>query len=288
VAGALEPGRKMATKRTSKTKQRGEDNGEQSGPRPFWSGTLTFGLVSVPVNLFPANKSSRAPLRMLSPGGEPLARKYYSEKTERQLDADQMVRGYEIDKGKYVVVTDEELDRLAPEKSRDIDLKTFVPEDSIPPVYFERGYFLTPNEGSEKAYKLLAETMEKEGKAGLATFVMRGKEYLVAIFAEHGILRAETMRFPDELRSPADVGLPKKQKAPATMVRKFEKLISTKSKKQLSPRKLEDEQTERLLKLVKKKSGQRKNIIEVETERRDEGKVIDLMAVLKKSLAGKS
>jgi DNA end-binding protein Ku len=242
----------------------------------------------VPVNLFPANKSSRAPLRMLSPGGEPLARKYYSEKTERQLDADQMVRGYEIDKGKYVVVTDEELDRLAPEKSRDIDLKTFVPADSIPPVYFERGYFLTPNEGSEKAYKLLAETMEKEGKAGLATFVMRGKEYLVAIFAENGILRAETMRFPDELRSPEDVGLPKKQKAPATMVRKFEKLISTKSKKQLSPRKLEDEQTERLLKLVKKKSGQRKNVIEVETERRDEGKVIDLMAVLKKSLAGKA
>ena len=189
-----------------------EENGEQSGPRPFWSGTLTFGLVSVPVNLFPANKSSRAPLRMLSPGGEPLARKYFSEKTERPLDADQMVRGYEIDKGKYVVVTDEELDRLAPEKSRDIDLKTFVPEESIPPVYFDRGYFLTPASGSEKAYKLLAETMEKGGKAGLATFVMRGKEYLVAIFAEHGILRAETMRFPDELRSPADVGLPKKRK----------------------------------------------------------------------------
>jgi DNA end-binding protein Ku len=278
----------MATRRTSKTKQRTEENDEQSGPRPFWSGTLTFGLVSVPVNLFPANKSSRAPLRMLGPEGEPLARKYYSEKTERQLDADEMVRGYEIDKGKYVVITDDELDRLAPEKSRDIDLKIFVPEDSIPPVYFERGYFLTPAAGSEKAYKLLAETMEKEGKAGLATFVMRGKEYLVAIFAEHGILRAETMRFPDELRSPADVGLPKKKKAPPAMVRKFEKLISTKSKKQLSPRKLEDEQTERLLKLVKKKSGQRKNVVEVETEKRDQGKVIDLMAVLKKSLAGKA
>jgi DNA end-binding protein Ku len=278
----------MVTKRTSKTKQRSEENGEQSGPRPFWSGTLTFGLVSVPVELFPANKSNRAPLRMLSPDGEPLARKYFSEKTERQLDADQMVRGYEVDKGKYVVVTDEELDRLAPEKSRDIDLQTFVPEDSIPPVYFERGYFLTPAGGSEKAYKLLAETMAKEGKAGMATFVMRGKEYLVAIFAEHGILRAETMRFSDELRSPADVGLPEKKKAPAAMVRRFEKLISTKSKKQLSPRKLEDEQTERLLKLVKKKRAQRKNIVEVETEKRDEGKVIDLMAVLKQSLAGKA
>lgn len=224
---------------------------------------------------------------MLSSEGEPLARKYYSEKTERDLDADQMVRGYEYDKGKYVVVTDEELERLAPEKTRDIDLKRFVPQESIPPVYFERGYFLTPDTGSEKAYKLLAETMEKEGKAGLATFVMRGKEYLVSIFAEHGILRAETMRFPDELRSPADVDLPKKKKVPPAMVRKFEKLISNKSKKQLSARKLEDEQTERLLKLVKKKSAQRKNVVEVETEEREQGKVIDLMAVLKKSLAGK-
>src|ERR1700704_3956560 len=220
----------MARARTSKKSERIEADDEQSGPRPFWSGTLTFGLVSVPVNLFPANKSSRAPLRMLSPDGEPLARRYYSEKTERELDAGEMVRGFEIDKGKYVVVSDEELDRLAPEKSRDIDLKSFVPAESIPPMYFERGYFLTPDSGSEKAYKLLAETMAKGDHAGLATFVMRGKEYLVAIFAEHGILRAETMRFADELRSAADVGLPKKQKSPPAMVRKFEKLISSKSK----------------------------------------------------------
>lgn len=228
---------------------------------------------------------------MLGPEGEPLSRKYYSEKTEKDLDADEMVRGYEIEKGKYVVISDEELERLAPEKTRDIDLKRFVPEESIPPVYFDRGYFLTPAAGSEKAYKLLAETMEKEGKAGLATFVMRGKEYLVAIFAEHGILRAETMRFPDELRSPADVDLPKKPRSiPKTTVQKFEKLISSRSKKQLSARKLEDEQTERLLKLVKKKSASRKNIVEVasdEQDERDRGKVIDLVAVLKKSLAGR-
>ena len=227
---------------------------------------------------------------MLGPDGQPLSRKYFSEKTERDLDADEMVRGYEIDKGKYVVITDDELERLAPEKTRDIDLKRFVPEASIPPVYFERGYFLTPAEGSEKAYKLLAQTMEKEGKAGLATFVMRGKEYLVAIFAENDILRAETMRFPDELRTPAEVGLPKKPKIPRATVAKFEKLITSKSKKQLSPRKLEDEQTERLLKLVKKKSAQRKNIVEVDTDERDDreqGKVVDLVAILKKSLAGK-
>jgi DNA end-binding protein Ku len=121
----------------------------------------------------------------------------------------------------------------------------------------------------------------------MATFVMRGKEYLVAIFSEHGILRAETMRFPDELRSPADVDLPKKPKVPPATVRKFEKLISSKSKKQMSKAKLEDEQTERLLKLVKKKSAQRKNIVEVEGEEYQESNVVDLMEVLKKSLKGK-
>src|SRR5947207_15906546 len=98
----------MARTRAS-TKRIREDSEEQAMPRPFWSGTLSFGLVSVPVNLFPANRSNRAALRMLGPDGEPLARRYYSEETGRDLDAEDMVRGYEIDKGKYVVVTDEEL-----------------------------------------------------------------------------------------------------------------------------------------------------------------------------------
>ena len=225
---------------------------------------------------------------MLGPGGEPLARKYYSEQTERDLDADQMVRGYETDDGKFVVVTDEELDRLAPEKSRDIDLTRFVKEESIQPIYFERGYFLTPAAGSEKAYKLLAEAMKNTGQAGIATFVMRGKEYLVAIFSDNGILRAETMRFPDEIRTPGEVGLPEKKKVPAAKVKKFEKLIASKSKKQLRVSDLKDEQTERLLKLVKKKGSRSKNVVEVETEEReDRGKVVDLVEVLKKSLSGK-
>lgn len=227
---------------------------------------------------------------MLGPDGQPLARKYYSQKTERDLDADEIVRGYEIKKDKYVVITDEELERLAPEKTRDIDLKLFVPEESIPPIYFERGYFLTPAAGSQKAYKLLAETMKKSGQAGVATFVMRGKEYLVAIFSDNGILRAEMMRFADELRSPSDVDLPKKPKVPAASVRKFEKLIGARARKQFSTSKLEDEQGKKLLKLVNKKKSQRKNIVEVEVEGEapSEGKVIDLVSVLKKSLSAKA
>src|SRR5437773_5984649 len=123
----------------------GDDN--QRAARPFWSGTLTFGLVSVPVDLYPGNRTNRAPLRMLGPEDEPLTRRYYSEKTGRDLDADDMVRGYEIDKDKFVVITDEELERLAPEQSRDIDLRRFVDLESVPPIYFDRSYFLAPAEG---------------------------------------------------------------------------------------------------------------------------------------------
>jgi DNA end-binding protein Ku len=226
---------------------------------------------------------------MLGPDGQPLARKYYSQKTEKDLDSDEIVRGYEIKPDKYVIVTDEELERLAPEKTRDIDLKLFVPGESIPPIYFERGYFLTPAANSQKAYKLLAETMKKTGQAGVATFVMRGKEYLIAIFSDQGILRAELMRFHDELRTPAEVGLPKKAKVPAATVKKFEKLITARKKKQFSASKLEDEQAEKLLKLVKKKKSNRKNVVkvDVEDEAADPGQIVDLVAILKKSLSGK-
>jgi len=269
------------------SRKREEPEEESAGGRPFWSGTLTFGLVSVPVSLFPAARSNRASLRMLGPDGQPLARRYYAEKTGKDLDADETVRGFEIDKEKFVIVTDEELERLAPEKTRDIDLKQFVPADSIPPLYFERGYFLTPAAGSQKAYKLLAETMDQSGLAGIATFVMRGKEYLVAIFSDKGILRAETMRFADELRSPADVGLPKKKDVSKATVTKFEKLIANKSKKQFTPTTLADKQTDSLLKLVKKKEKKRENVVKVEDEMDTDRKVVDLVKILKQSLGGK-
>ncbi len=271
----------------SVSRRQSEPEEENAGGRPFWSGTLTFGLVSVPVSLFPATRSNRTSLRMLGPDGQPLARKYYAEKTGKDLDADEVVRGFEVNKEKFVIVTDEELERLAPEKTRDIDLKQFVPADSIPPIYFERGYFLTPAAGSQKAYKLLAETMDKSGLAGIATFVMRGKEYLVAIFSDKGILRAETMRFADELRSPADVGLPKKKEVSKATVTKFEKMIANKSKKQFSPAKLADKQTDSLLKLVKKKQSKRENVVKVEEEMETDHKVVDLVKILKQSLGGK-
>jgi len=279
----------MAARRKSSRKKaagNGDDGGARS-VRPFWSGTLTFGLVSVPVDLFPGNRTNRAPLRMLGPEGEPLARRYYSQKTGNDLADDDMVRGFEFDKDRYVVVTDEELERLAPAQSRDIDLRRFVPLADIPPLYFDRSYFLAPSEGSEKAYRLLSRTMEKEKLAGLATFVMRGKEYLVAIFPEHEILRAETMRFADEIRTPKEIGLPEKKKVAAATVTRFERLIAKHSEKHLSLSDLKDEQTEKLLKLVERKRKQHQDMVEVDVPDQKRGQVVDLMEALKKSLAGK-
>ena len=223
---------------------------------------------------------------MIGPDGEPLARKYYEEKSGKDLEADKMIRGYEIDKDKFVTVTDEELERLAPDKTRDIDLSRFVKEEAIPPVYFERGYFLAPAGNTEKAYRLLAEAMKEQGVVGIATFVMRGKERVVAIISDKGLLRAETMRFPDEIRSFKAVGLPEKKNVKATSVKKFETLIKKKSKRTFAPGK--DEATEELLKLVKKKQSKPSNVVQIKDYQREkEGEVVDLVAVLKRSLAGR-
>ena len=258
-----------------------EDRSEAS--RPFWSGTITFGLVSIPVNLYPANRSSRVSLRMLGPKGKPLARRYFSEKSGRDLSNEDIIRGYEIKKDRFVEISDEELERLEPERSRDINLQRFVEESSIPRLYFERGYFLVPA-SSTRAYHLLAETMAKTKRVGVATFVMRGKEYLIAIMADNGILRAETMRFHDEVRSPEQIGLPKKQKpAPAT-VRSLESFIGQHSRASLPEKELKDAASERLLKLVEKKRKSEENVIAARTKGKQRAQVIDLLDVLRQSL----
>jgi DNA end-binding protein Ku len=132
-------------------------------PRGFWSGTLTFGLVSVPVDLFPAVRSRRIGLRMLGPEYQPLVRRYFCSADGKALDNEDIVRGYENDDGSFTLVDDEELDALAPRKSRDIDLRRFVAREEIPRQLLERPYVLAPSGDSTKAYHLLAETMERNG-----------------------------------------------------------------------------------------------------------------------------
>ena len=268
--------------------RKGESENRNVRNRGFWSGTITFGLVSIPVALYPANRTQRVSLRMLAPDGTPLKRRYYCPKEDRPVPRDEIVRGYEYENDRFVVITDDELEALEPKKSREIDLRRFVPVDEIEPKYFDRAYFFTPNGDSQKPYRLLAEVMEKTGRAGIATFVMRGKEYLVAILAENGILRAETLRFADEIRSLQDVGLSEPDRVTDSLVKKMEKAIQKGAEDKLDWSELEDVGANQLLELAKRKEAAGEGIIHPPPETGEDEKggaeVIDIMEALKRSV----
>lgn len=277
------PERKKRNEVETQSQQAADE--EVPRPRAMWSGTIGFGLVSIPVNLFPANRPRQISLRMLGPDGAPLSRRYYEPETGKEVGNEDLVRGYEISKDEYVIVEDEELEALAPKKSRDIELTQFVDASQIDPMLFERAYFLVPSGSSNKAYRLLAETMERTKRAGIATFVMREKEYLVAVLAENGILRAETLRFADEIRSPEDIGLPEEHEPAKDDIRAFVSQIEHHSSPSLDPRKLRDEQAARLIELAQRKLKHGEQVVRIEAEAKGgKDNVIDLMAVLKRSL----
>ena len=259
----------------------------QAARRAFWSGTVAFGLVSLPVHLHTANRSNRTPLRMLSEQGEPLRRRYFCSKEKKILQRDELVRGYEVEPKKFVEISDEELTALQPDKSREIDLRRFVPVDDLDPALYERGYFLIPEEGAVKAYRLLAQTMQSVKRAGIATVVMRGKEYLIAIIAKDGILRAETLRFIDEVRTPSDVGLPELEDALAKEAKRYTAAIKKLTRKKLKKKDLDDTSNERLMSLIRKKLKANDDILHAEVAEEDEvqeDNVVDLMEVLKQRL----
>jgi DNA end-binding protein Ku len=262
--------------------------------RPFWSGTITFGLVSIPVELVAAVGPRQKSMKLVDEQGHPLGRRYWCPKDEKVLDNDELVRGFETESGKMVVITDEEFAAAAPEKSRDIDLKRFVSLDAIPPFFFERPYFLAPDERAGKAYALLAQTMAKTGKAGIGSFVMRGHEYLVAILADNGILRAEVLRYADELRTPETIGLPNAGKADASLVRALAKEIAALSKPALELAEMADVEAETLRKFAQQKAKSGTGVIAMadledpDDESGGSADVIDLMQVLRDSLGAKA
>ncbi|HYO46945.1 MAG TPA: Ku protein [Gemmatimonadota bacterium] len=268
---------------------------EQGAQRPFWSGTITFGLVSVPVDLLPANRPRRVSLRMLAPDGTPLKREYWSARGEEPVENDQTVHAYELEDGRFVEVTDEELEELAPEKTREIDLRLFVDREELDPVFFERAYFLAPSKGAIKPYRLLVAAMESTGRAGIATFVMREREYLVAIIAENGLLRAETMRFADEIRTAEDAELPKPSRVEKKDTRRFARALEELFAEELDPDELTDRRSRGIEKLVRSKLAAGRDVVAApaKEEHVAEGKrgseeriVIDLMEELKRRMKG--
>jgi DNA end-binding protein Ku len=225
---------------------------------------------------------------MLGPNGTPLERQYYCPSDGKVVADDEIVRGYELDDGTYIAVSDDELEDLEPEKSREIDLREFVDLSEVAPAFLERGYYLTPLKEATKAYRLLADVMEKSDRAGIATFVMRDREYLVAIFARNGILCAETLRFHDEVRDPRTIGLPEPVNAPRSRVSAFERSLGALSAHTLSRDILADQDTQKLRALIDKKKRAGKGLIRTTHESRNvdsEGQGdVDLLDVIRQSL----
>jgi DNA end-binding protein Ku len=263
-------------------------------PRGLWKGAISFGLVHVPVALHSAQKrSSELDLTLLDKRDlAPVGYKRYNKASGKDVPWAEIVKGYEYKDGKYVVLSDEDFRRANVEASRTVEILAFVDLKDIPPQAFETPYYLTPGKRGEKAYALLRDTLKKAGKAGIATVVIRTRQYLAALIPEGDVLLLNTLRYADELRDAKDLDLPsslKSQKVTAKEIDLALRLVEDMADK-WQPAKYKDTYRQDLLARIREKvkKGQTEELTapDKENEARAAGgaKVIDLMALLKKSV----
>ncbi|MGV9269148.1 non-homologous end joining protein Ku [Kitasatospora sp. NPDC003701] len=254
--------------------------------RPVWTGVLTFGLVTVPVALYTATQSHDVRFHQLQRGTSDRVRnKRVNERTGKEVDYQEIVKGYPVAEGEYVVVEPEELEQLSPGRSRTIDIAGFVDLAEVDPIFFDKTYYLGPK-GAEyaKIYALLVEALDHSGKAGLAMFAMRGKEYLTAVRSESGLLELHTMHFADEVRNPRSEidDLPENVELSAQEVRTAEQLIGMLAV-DWAPEDWHDTYEDQVKKLIEDKLAGRE--IAVSGGPAPEAtNVIDLMDALRRSL----
>ena len=251
-------------------------------PRSIWNGAISFGLVNVPVQLYSAVESKDVHFHEFQAGtGARIKHKRVSERSGREVDYSDIEKGYETSRGKYVMLTQEELDSVDPGKSRTIDIEDFVELAEIDPLYFDKPYFVVPQKGAEKSYALLREAMAKSERVAIARFVMRTKQYLAAIRVADKVLVLETLYFADEIRDAGALNIPARAKVPDRELRIASQLIDSLTIV-WKPERYEDTYRERVLDLVRRKGkGQD---ISIEPEPKQEAQVVDLVEALQRSL----
>jgi DNA end-binding protein Ku len=257
-------------------------------PRAIWSGSISFGLVNVPVKLYSAVHPQGLSFHQFQEGTNARVRnKRVSEKTGKEVAYDDIVKGYEVSKGQYVMVEPDELAEFNPRATRTIDIEDFVALDDIDPIYYDNTYFLAPedSEGARKAYALLLKAMEDQGKVAIGRLVMRNKQYLAAIRPLDGALAVSTMRFHDEVMSPSDIdAIPTGRSAPKAQpaeVKMAGQIIDSMSR-DWDPKRYEDTYRVQVLDFLKKKAAGEEIVVEDEPE--EQSNVTDLMAALEASL----
>jgi DNA end-binding protein Ku len=255
-------------------------------PRSIWSGAISFGLVNVPVKVYSAVSSKTVRFNQLNgKTGTRIAQKRVDPETGEEVAYEDLVKGYELTKDRYVVITPEELDAVQPEKTRSIDIEDFVDLHEIDPVYYSHPYWLVPGQGAEKPYALLLKAMEESEKVAIARVVLRNKEHLVALRPSGGGLMMETMNFHDEVVTGADLDELADldtSKATAREVKMAQQLIDSLTT-EFDPTQYKDTYRDAVLELVERKANGEE--IAVQPEAEEPAKVPDLMAALEASLA---
>jgi DNA end-binding protein Ku len=250
--------------------------------RPISAGMISFGLISIPVRLFTATSPRSVSFNLLHEKDKSrIQQKIYCPVDDKIIDRTELVRGFEIEKGRYVTFTDDELKSLEAHGDHAIEISEFIPLSEVDPVYFENGYYLGCD-GSAKSYRLLADAMAQSARVALATYTMRGKEHLVLIRPYAKGLMMHTMYYADEIRSVEDVDRGLSAEAKPAELDLAKRLIADLTQNKFDPAKYHDSYRERVLEAAQRKlEGQ--EITEAPTEER-RGNVIDLMAALKASL----
>jgi DNA end-binding protein Ku len=250
--------------------------------RSIWTGTISFGLVSIPVRMFTATESKELKFHFLHKDDlVPIGYDKVRKDTGEHVDPDEIIRGFEIEKGQYVPITDDDVDRLDIELTHSIDICDFVDLEEIDPIYFRKAYYLLPQEGSEKPYKLLVNALDETGKVAIAKVVIRNKQHLSCVRPYEGRLLLETMYFADEVRSPESLdGELRGGKLTKPELEMATSLVENLSEP-FDPAKYDDTYRKELLDLIKAKA---KGMDLPEPQQEEEGQVVDLMAALRESV----
>jgi len=247
-------------------------------PRSLWSGAVSFGLVSIPVRMVTATSSKELRFHFLDRRDmSPIGYDKVNKSTGEHVDPEDIIRGFEVEKGRFVELTEEDVDRLDIELTHSIDICDFVSIDDIDPIYFRQAYYLLPQDGAEKPYRLLVKALEDTGRVAIAKIVIRNKQHLAALRPLDGALVLETMYYADEVRRPEDVPRPQVRSAEVDMAKTLIENLAA----DWDPERYHDRYRNELLDLLRKKAeGQPLP----EREAEPAGEVVDLMQALRESV----
>lgn len=254
--------------------------------RAIWKGSISFGLVNIPIALYPATRREDLKFRLLRGSDlSPVNYKRVAEKDGKEVPWDQTVKGYEYEKGKFVVLNEKDFQRVDLEATQTVDIQDFVEVDEIDPMYFYKPYYLEPQKGGDKAYALLRDVLAKTNKVGIAKVVIKTRQYLAGVKALKHALVLELMHFAEELSDAEKLNVPKKAEPGKREVDMAKALVESMTS-EWNPQKYKDDYRDALLDVIEEKveSGG-KEIEEKPKQKKPSSKVIDLVAVLQESLA---